>query len=268
MKTNKLLLILVSTLAAGASLLAQTATTPAPAPAETPSASWVITPSVASQYMFRGVRLGGPALQPSVEYDRGALALGVWASLPLKDRVVGQSDPEFDFYGSYSFDVIKDTATLVPGFTVYTYPNANHDNGFYSSTFEPNLAFNYTLGIVKFTPKLYYDVILKGPTAEFNVSVALPLKDLGTEIDFAGTVGTYKWDDAVTHSTPDTKNWGDYWLIGASIPFQLTKDSKLTPGIAYTTGSNNYYEQVGVYKAENTAAVGRVVFSLSYAITF
>ena len=277
MNYRKRLITIVSLLATGltASFAQTTApatpAVPAPAPAaaaDTPSSSWVITPSVASQYMFRGVRLGGPSFQPSVEFDYGALAVGVWANVPMWDKVDGQSDPEFDFYGSYSFDVVKDTATIVPGFTLYTYPNADRSNGFYKATFEPNLAFNYTIGIVKLTPKVYYDVVLKGPTAEFTASAAIPLKDQGTEIDLVATVGTFKWDDAVADSTPDTKNWGNYWLVGASMPFQITKDSKITPGIAYTDSSDNYYKQQGIAKSLNAAAVGRVVFTLSYAITF
>lgn len=217
--------------------------------------------------MFRGVRLGGPSFEPSIEWDTGALALGVWANVPLKDKVPGQSNPEFDWYGSYSFDVIKDTATVVPGFTLYTYPSANRDAGFYQATFEPNLAFNYTIGIVKLTPKVYYDIVLKGPTGEFTASVAVPLKDFGTELDFVGTVGTYKWDNSFSNTSPDMKNWGNYYLVGASIPFQVTKNSKLTVGAAYTEGSDNYYKQEGIAKFANTAAVGRMVFSVSWALS-
>src|SRR5207244_5964724 len=60
-----------------------------------------------SDLMFRGARLGGPSFEPSIEYDQGSLAVGVWSNFPIKSKVVGQSDPEFDFYGSYSFDIAK-----------------------------------------------------------------------------------------------------------------------------------------------------------------
>ncbi len=85
-------------------LQAQTAT-PAPAPAAaTPAAPAVatppapaftttITPSVVSQYMFRGQRLGGGAFEPSVEVDAGNLAIGVWANVPIVNKVSGVSIP-------------------------------------------------------------------------------------------------------------------------------------------------------------------------------
>src|ERR1041385_3302680 len=127
MKT-KLLLVLVTALTTGIGSRAQT--TPAAAPPPTPSSSWLIQPSFVSQYMFRGTRLGGPSFQPTIEFDSGNLALGVWSNWPIKDKVAGQSDPEIDPYGSYKL-VVNDTFNVQPGFTFYTYVNANKNNGFY-----------------------------------------------------------------------------------------------------------------------------------------
>ena len=178
-----------------------------------------------------------------MEYDYGSFAGGVWSNFPLKDKVDGQSDPEFDFYGSYSMDVVKDTLSLQPGVTIYTYPNAKKANGFYKATFEPNLALHYTVGGVKFTPKIYYDFVLKGATAELTAAYTVPLKDLNTELDFTGTYGTFKWTSAAADTTPDIKNWGDYYLLGVAAPYQVTKDSKITVGWAYTKGSSNFFKQ-------------------------
>ena len=276
--------LILAALVAGASLSAQTpapapapapAAAPAPAPVEAPpSASWVLTPAFASQYMFRGARLGGPAFEPTLEYDSGAVAIGVWANFPIKDKVVGQSDPEFDFYGSYTVDVVKDTLSVAPGYTIYTYPNAKKPNGFYKATFEPNIALNYTVGPVKFTPKLYYDFVLKGPTAELTAAFTVPLKDAGTELDFTGTYGTFKWTSAAPDQVnslgqpKDVKNWGDYFLIGVSAPFQINKDSKITVGWAYTKGSSNFIKVGTDGKVPNSAAVSRGVVTISYAFTF
>lgn len=266
----KKIALTIAALVAGASLSAQ-----APAPAATAPAapapvtgSWVFTPAFASQYMFRGARLGGPSFEPSLEYDYGSFAGGVWSNFPLKDKVDGQSDPEFDFYGSYSMDVVKDTLSLQPGVTIYTYPNAKKANGFYKATFEPNLALNYTVGGVKFTPKIYYDFVLKGATAELTAAYTVPLKDLNTELDFTGTYGTFKWTSAAADTTPDIKNWGDYYLLGVAAPYQVTKDSKITVGWAYTKGSSNFFKQGTAGKVANSAAIGRGVLTLSYAITF
>jgi len=229
--------------------------------------SIVVTPSVVNQYMFRGVRLGGPAFQPSVEVDAGNLAVGVWANTPISDKVPGQSDPEIDPYASYTL-AINDSLSIAPGFTWYNYPSADTNNGFFKSTFEPNIALNYTVSGVKFTPKVYYDVVLKGPTYELNVTYAVPLKDAGTELDFTATGGTFIIDNSIKGASPEIKNWGNYYLVGVAMPFAITKESKLTFGIAYTKGSGNYFKQAGSGKALNTSAVGRGVATLSYAYTF
>jgi uncharacterized protein (TIGR02001 family) len=271
--TKKTTLLLLGSLALGTlSVQAQNpmATTPAPAPAPaTPSASWTFTPAFASQYMFRGVKLGGPGFQPSLEYDYDVLAIGVWSNVPFDPKKVpGQSNPEFDFYGSYKIDAIKDTLNFQPGYTIYTYPHANKSNGFYKATFEPNIAANYTVGALVLTPKIYYDFVLKGPTAEFDVAYNVPLKDAGTELDFLGYVGTYKWTSAAADTTPDLKNWGNYWMIQVTAPFQVTKVSKLSIGLCYTKGSDNFLKQGSSPKSANPGAIGRGVVTVSYAITF
>jgi hypothetical protein len=218
--------------------------------------------------MFRGVRLGGPSFQPTVEYDEGNFAGGVWASIPITDKVKGQSDPEFDFYASYKIEAIKDTLTWQPGVTIYTYPNAKKKDGFYKATFEPNVALNYTISGWTFTPKAYYDFVLKGPTLELTGAYAVPLKDMGTELDFTGTAGTYKWTTAAPDQGADVKNYGNYWLLGVAAPFQVNKDSKFVIGWAYTKGSDNYLKLGRTPKVTNTGAVGRGVVTLSYAISF
>ena len=246
------------------------AQTSAPAPALASAAapsSFLLTPSVVSQYMFRGVRLGGPAFQPSLEYDYGNLAVGVWASTPIKDKVPGLSDPEIDPYGSYTF-AVNDNLSFVPGFTLYTYPRAELGGGYYRSTFEPSVAINYTVAGVKFTPKLYYDVIMKGATCELTAAVTVPLQDLGGELDFTATAGTYKWTDAARNWSPALKNYGDYYLVGVAAPFQVTKASKLSIGFAYTKGSGNFYKTGSQPKQENPAAVGRCVVTLTYTYTY
>jgi len=219
--------------------------------------------------MFRGTRLGGPAFQPTVEVGYGDFGIGIWASTPIKDKVSGQSDPEIDPYGYYTFTVNK-SLSVVPGFTWYTYPGAKESDGFYKSTFEPNLAVNYTLpGVdIKLTPKIYYDLILKGPTYELSAAYALPLKDLGTEIDFSATAGTFIVKDYIKDADPDVKNWGNYYSIGFSVPVALTKTAKLTWGLAYTKGTSNYLKAGSDPRSENTAAVGRLVGTLSLSYSF
>jgi hypothetical protein len=217
--------------------------------------------------MFRGVRLGGPSFQPSTEFDWGNLAVGLWVNLPISDRVPGVSDPEIDPYASYTFTV-NDNFSIVPGFTVYTYPNADTANGFYKATFEPNLAVNYTLAGVKLTPKAYYDVVMQGPTFELSAAYTVPLAKLHTELDFAATVGTYFWDDSVKNASPKVKNSGSYCQLGVTLPFTLAKNLTLTPGVAYVQGFDNRFQISGQPDTDNHAAVGRAVMSLSLGYTF
>lgn len=249
-------------------LQAQTAATaPAPAAAPAPAFTTTVTPSFVSQYMFRGQRLGGGAFEPSVEVDAGNLGVGVWANVPIVNKVSGVSDPEIDPYAYYTFN-INDTLSIVPGATLYTYLNAKESNGFYKYTFEPNVAVNVTLGGVKLTPKIYYDMVLKGPTYEVTGGYTIPLKDLGTELDLTAQWGTYLQTSVAKDANPDVKAWGDYWLLGVSAPYQINKDSKISLGYAYTAGQNAYTKSAGTPRMPNTAAVGRSVISLSYSYTF
>ena len=265
--------------ALGASLVQ--AQTPAPAASQTPSAmstatppvasaegpSWVLTPSFVSTYMFRGMKVNGLSFQPSVELDVGNAMVGVWASFPLDDRTPGVSDPEVDPYFTYKFQV-NDSLSLLPGFSFYTYPRADTSAGSYKMTFEPYVSASYVLGPVTLAPKLYYDFVLDGATYEFTASSALPLKDLGTELDFTATAGSYLWRDVIKGGSPQTKNWGDYWLVGVSAPYELTKSAKVSLGYAYTKGSNNYYKTGPAGKTANPSAVGRGVVTVSATISF
>lgn len=263
--TKKLLIALLSIAAVGT--VGTRAQAPAAAPATAPSYSVTANATAVSQYMFRGQRLGGPSWQPSVEVAAGDFTAGLWSNLPFKDKVANSSDPEFDLYGSYTVAINKDL-NVVTGFTYYVYPKAPTNAGYYRSTIEPSVAVNYTVGGVKLTPKIYYDLVLEGPTYELTGAYALPLKDLGTELDFTAQIGTYIQRDVANDINPSYKTWGDYWLVGVAAPFQITKESKLTVGFAYTEGRDAYYKQGSSPKTVNTLAVGRGVVTVSYSYSF
>jgi uncharacterized protein (TIGR02001 family) len=264
---QKITALLLGALTIGAlSARAQGAAT-SPAPAAAPSFSVTVTPSFVSQYMFRGQRLSGTSFQPLVEATYGDFGLGVWSNFPIRDKATGASDPEIDPYGYYTIK-INGQLSVVPGFTFYTYPNADIGAGSYRSTFEPSVALNYTVGGVKLTPKLYYDMDLKGPTFELTAAYALPLKDLGTELDFSATYGDYYQKDVVRNGVPDTKVWGSYWSAGVSMPYQITKNSKFTIGFAYSKGEDAFVKTGTAPKTVNSLAMGRGVVSASYAWTF
>eukprot|EP01012_Entosiphon_sulcatum_P025592 TRINITY_DN30936_c0_g1_i1.p1 TRINITY_DN30936_c0_g1~~TRINITY_DN30936_c0_g1_i1.p1 ORF type:complete len:267 (-),score=21.49 TRINITY_DN30936_c0_g1_i1:363-1163(-) len=265
---NKPTIALLAVTICALPLRAQTPPTPPPPAPSTPSYTVTVTAAAVSQYMWRGLRLSGAAFQPAVEFGAGNLAVGVWASTPFDPQVVpDSSDPEFDLYGSYNF-AVNDAVSITPGFTAYIFPKAPTSAGFYRANLEPNLAVNYTVSGLKLTPKVYYDFVSKGATFELNAAFALPLKDLGTELDFIGQIGTYKWTDFSNHANPRVKGWGDYWFLGVSAPFQLTKESKLILGFAYTEGRNAFTKQGTFPKSVNTGAIGRGSVSLSYIYAF
>jgi len=212
--------------------------------------------------MFRGVRLGGSSFEPSIEYDSGNWGVGVWMNFPIANKVPGQSDPEIDPYFFYTC-TINDSLSIVPGGTIYTYPNAKNSNGFYSDTVEPSLALNYTVSGFKLTPKVYYDVVLQALTGEITAGYVVPLKDAGTELDFTGQYGGYTMDKAVKNASPEVKLKGDYYLVGVSVPYQLGK-TKITVGYAYTGFSTLKATQGGVSSSSPTTARSVVSASLSW----
>lgn len=248
------------------------------------------TPAWVSQYMFRGQRLGAGALQPSVEADDGGLALGVWTSFPTGATVREPaylsrplSDPEIDLYGSYAAP-LSSSVSLQPGLTWYTYPDADSPGstglGNFRSTFEPNLALNWTVGAVRLAPKLYYDVVLRSLTGELNAAAALPLRSIGSEVDLGATLGGYDERNALDTRgaslgppqsgvpPPDVRRTGGYWLVQASLPYQLGVHARASLSYAYTSGFDTAQFAGGVAQGPNPLAAGRGVVTLSLAYRF
>lgn len=244
----------------------------APAPVATdaaPDITIVATPSYVSAYMFRGTQIGGQSLQPSVTYTYGSLSLEVWNNDPIlkSGHLPGEPGAEIDPQGTYTISV-SDSLSIQPGFTWYNYSRPVDGDGLYRTTFEPNLGIGYTVFDTTITPKAYYDVVLHGPTYEVNATHSIPLKAIDTEIDLLGTLGSYEQTNVVNHSTPATKAWGNYWLLGATIPLQFNKHQQLSIGWAYTEGTDGYTKQAAVPKQTNASSVGRGVTTVSYAWTF
>lgn len=261
----KSLSFLISVFAAVLSHAVRAQGTAFPAPA--PDVTVTVTPSVVSQYMFRGMRYGGAAFQPTAEVSYGSVVGGFWGSFPLRDKVRGVSDSELDVYASTTVPITPAIA-LVPGFTWYHFPNAERSAGFHRQLFEPNLAITYTGAGFRITPKLYYDLVRDGFTAEISAFYALPLTRIGTELDFTASLGSYLWRDAVKTTAPATKNWGDYGSAAVALPFQITSAGRVTLGFAYVKGTNNYFKEASQPQVRNTAAVGRGVVSLFYSHEF
>ncbi|HYD84321.1 MAG TPA: hypothetical protein VEA63_09715, partial [Opitutus sp.] len=181
-------------------------------------------------------------------------------------QVSGDSDPEIDFYGAYSFSDDSERWSVVPAFNLYTYPDAKRSDGLYRATFEPSLSVSYTASGIRFTPTVYHDFMLRGTTAELTAEFALPLTSLGTELDFAATGGTFKWKSVTADASPDEKNWGDYWTVGVTMPFTVGARSSVSLGVLYSEGHDNFYKVGTDPKQPNDDAGGHFAVTLSYTV--
>jgi hypothetical protein len=213
-----------------------------------------------------------------VEGSYGPLTLGVWADAPIHDTA-RQSDPEVDYYGTYTFH-LADNLDLRPGATLYTYPHnglnggfarshAGVGEGFYRSTFEPGVALDYTIAGLKLTPKYSYDTVLNGSDYELDAGYAIPLKDMGTEIDFSGSAGYSLYNNAsnLHDFVGPVKASTDYWSLGASLPYQVARNTKLRLGWEYDRGDGHVKQGI-LPRVANPEAVGRGVFTASIAYRF
>ncbi len=256
---------------------AQTASS-APLPASTAQDISVdVTPTYASQYLFRGQRLGGQSVQVPVEGVDGPWTVGVWADAPIRDTT-RQSDPEVDYYGTYAF-ALGSNFDLKPGLTLYTYPenglsgafgrHLGAGEGYYRSTFEPSLALDCSVAGLKLNPTYSYDTVLRGSNYELAALYAIPMSGAGTELDFNGSAGCYLYSDAsrIHDGAALVRSKGDYWTLGASVPFQVVRNVKLTVGWEYEYG-DGHLQQGTARQIANPQCVGRGVFSASLGYRF
>ena len=96
-----------------------------------------------SDYVFRGAKLAGASIQPSVEASYGNLYAGAWNSSSISDESVS----EIDFYAGYGFD-LTEKLSLDAGVTAYTY-----DGGSADDSIEAYVGASLD---VLLTPSLYY----------------------------------------------------------------------------------------------------------------
>lgn len=193
-----------------------------------------VTAAWTTQYLFRGQRLAGESFQPDVEVAGPAWIVGVAGSFPTADLAAALSREEVDPYASYTWS-ISPTFSVQPGITWYLYPdgvqlmNAGPTEGAKNrrGALEPNLALNFTAGAVRFTPKAYADVSRHILTAELNASTAVPLRSLGTEIDFGGTIGGFR-------PYSGSLGQGGYWLLQGTLPYQLGRHWRASATAGYT----------------------------------
>ena len=229
--------------------------------------SVTLTSTLVSDHLFRGQRLGGFSFQPAIHLNGGDSVAGISASIPVDGESADRPDPEIDLYASRTF-ALHTSWRLTPGFTLYAYPDASARSGYDRAIFEPNLALSYTIPGVRLTSTYYYDLTRKGPILELAAAIALPLKKFGTELDLAASVGEYRLRDAFKNATPTKRLSGNYWTLGASVPFQITSTSSIRIGVSHSAGFNSLIQQGATVRTGNPLAARRVVAQLGYSLSF
>lgn len=87
--------------------------------------SWSTGVDLYSSYVWRGSKFGsGPALQPSVEFSAGGLAIGAWGSYCFSENEA----METDLYASYSFS-LGENSSLDLTVNDYYFPETDFFNG-------------------------------------------------------------------------------------------------------------------------------------------
>ena len=67
-----------------------------------PGFEWSVGADITSAYLWRGLNLGGLAIQPDVSIGYGGLKLEAWANISPKDYKFKEIAPELDLTLSYS----------------------------------------------------------------------------------------------------------------------------------------------------------------------
>jgi uncharacterized protein (TIGR02001 family) len=195
-----------------------------------------------STYVFRGLETAGASIQPSLEANYRDFYAGVWYS----DDFAGQVASETDLYAGYNFALTEIFSADV-GLTRYLYERQNGDS---------TEAFVGVQANVLLSPSFYsyYDLDNESTTYIASIGHSVPVAKLGLQVDLSALVGYVQR----THGSADYTYWG----VGASIPYQLSENAKLTAAVNYSNvGDSN---PSGAISSEQD----QVVYSLGVAVGF
>ena len=220
--TMKKIVLLLAALAAGTSAQAADASVAAAKP------SYAVTTdfTYASAYVSRGQKQSNAAFQASAEVTCTNVYGGIWTNHPLRNE-----GNEVDLTLGYVFPLQNDW-TIDSGITASNNPeyvNGSGSSGFASYEGYVGLTGGNCLGL---TPSLYayYDFKYDDITVQGSIGYSVPLKQLGTSLDFSVTCGftpnTGRYNTGVANNT--------YWGAGLTVPFKLAPNATLTGGLQYT----------------------------------
>ncbi|HKB92048.1 MAG TPA: TorF family putative porin [Opitutaceae bacterium] len=257
MKLRTLLILVLTCLTGAAGLLAE----------DKYSYSATSDFSYVSEYVYRGIKRTSSALQPSVEVDlpntgQGDLDVGLWASQPLQNKRSPYSTEvegnEVDVYAGYKVKV-DDSLSFEAVTTYYWYPDAKKSiTGVpvYQTRDSYEVGLGTTYRIFGLSPSIYYyyDLVRRAQTVEGAVGYNVPLKKLGTALDFNLFAGTQSARDAFPRVPgPAIHESYNYYGAELSVPYQLSEHAKVHAGVAYS-GNDKYL--VGVPRDHVSVTVG------------
>lgn len=182
--------------------------------AEASALSVTVDVTYVSDYVFRGGKLGGASIQPSVEAAYGDFYAGVWHTSELSNTTANAT--ETDLYAGYGF-AVTDIISLDAGVTRYTYEGGSGDD-----TTEVYVGLSAD---VLLSPSVYYyyDFDLETYVIEGSVGYSLPVDAISASVDFSGAVGH-------VGAPGDDRT---YFSVGASVPYSLSETATLTVGVDY-----------------------------------
>jgi len=182
-----------------------------------------------TDYVFRGVSLGGASVQPYVEASVGNFTLGGWFSTGIGESSIISGD-EFDLYAGYSVP-LDSSISLDLGATYYHYPQGGSffetDDGA-AGSYEVSASVGF--GDVPLSPAVtaYYDFTFKAFTLEGSVGHSFAVGEKQS-IDLGLTGGLVDGDGF---------SW-EFATASASLGHAFTDDVSAYIGANYSLNSED-----------------------------
>jgi len=187
-----------------------------------------------SQYVFRGVSLGGNSVQPGTELTLGNFTAGSWYSAGFGEDSAVQAD-ELDLYVGYQLPLEGPLQLGVVG-TYYHYPQSGDlfdTDGGSAGSYEIGATAGLSDVLLSPSVSAYYDLTLENFTIEGNLSHSFDLPRDGWSLDAGLNVGHVELDETVQITTLD-KAFDNYQYGTAS----LAANKVITDNINFYVSGN------------------------------
>lgn len=182
------------------------------------------TISSVSEYVFRGVSLGGSSIQPSTEISTDfGLTVGAWYSAGLGSDSAVQAD-EIDLYASYSVP-LDGPISLDIGGTYYHFPQSGdlfETDGGIAGSYEVYGSVGFDDIFLSPKGTVYYDLTLENLTLEGEIEHTVDLPRDGWSAGLGLTGGLvdsdegldYEWATATVALQKDVTDTIDFYISG------------------------------------------------------